>query len=85
MSAAEAPFLIEEPLEQRRLPDYLPARMLNEFVYCPRPFFYECVEGLFAESADGRRLRSKPAGRLWARVGWPYLVLQYEHGNQAPA
>ena len=26
--------------------------MLNEFVYCPRLFFYEWVEGLFAESAD---------------------------------
>lgn len=34
------------------LPDYLPARMLNEFVYCPRLFFYEWVEGLFAHSAD---------------------------------
>jgi len=22
-----------------RLPDYLPARMVNEFVYCPRLFF----------------------------------------------
>ena len=40
-----------EPFE-RRLPDYLPARMLNEFVYCPRLFFYEWVEGLFAESPD---------------------------------
>ena len=39
MSAAELPFPIEEPVEQRRLPDYLPARMLNEFVYCPRLFF----------------------------------------------
>jgi CRISPR-associated protein Cas1 len=39
---------------QRRLelPEYLPARMLNEFVYCPRLFFYEWVEGVFAESAD---------------------------------
>ncbi|HZT29604.1 MAG TPA: CRISPR-associated endonuclease Cas1 [Bryobacteraceae bacterium] len=36
----------------RKLPDYLPARMLNEFAYCPRLFFYEWVEGLFAESAD---------------------------------
>jgi CRISPR-associated protein Cas1 len=35
-----------------RLPDYLPARMLNEFVYCPRLFFYEWVEGVFAHSAD---------------------------------
>ena len=34
------------------LPDYLPARMVNEFVYCPRLFFYEWVEGLFAHSAD---------------------------------
>jgi len=34
------------------LPDYLPARMLNEFVYCPRLFFYEWVEGLFRESVD---------------------------------
>lgn len=34
------------------LPDLLPARMVNEFVYCPRLFFYEWVEGLFAHSAD---------------------------------
>ncbi len=34
------------------LPDYLPARMVNEFVYCPRLFFYEFVEGIFRESAD---------------------------------
>ncbi|MFN8549447.1 MAG: CRISPR-associated endonuclease Cas1 [Candidatus Eisenbacteria bacterium] len=34
------------------LPEYLPARMLNEFVYCPRLFFYEWVDGLFAHSAD---------------------------------
>jgi CRISPR-associated protein Cas1 len=34
------------------LPDYLPARMVNEFVYCPRLFFYEWVENLFRESAD---------------------------------
>src|SRR2546429_9419135 len=34
------------------LPQYLPARMLNEFVYCPRLFFYEWVEGIFAHSSD---------------------------------
>ncbi|HWF84922.1 MAG TPA: CRISPR-associated endonuclease Cas1 [Vicinamibacterales bacterium] len=34
------------------LPEYLPARMLNEFVYCPRLFFYEWVEGVFAHSVD---------------------------------
>lgn len=34
------------------LPDYLPARMVNEFVYCPRLFYYEWVDGVFAHSAD---------------------------------
>ena len=34
------------------LPDYLPARMVNEFVYCPRLFFYEWVESVFAHSGD---------------------------------
>lgn len=33
-------------------PDYLPARMVNEFVYCPRLFYYEWVDGVFAHSAD---------------------------------
>lgn len=37
---------------QVTLPDYLPARMLNEFVYCPRLFFYEWVDGVFAHNAD---------------------------------
>jgi CRISPR-associated protein Cas1 len=37
------------------LPDLLPARMLNEFVYCPRLFYYEFVEGVFLESADTLR------------------------------
>jgi len=37
---------------ERNLPDYLPARMVNEFVYCPRLFFYEWVEGVFQESVD---------------------------------
>jgi CRISPR-associated protein Cas1 len=43
------PILIEA---KRVLPDYLPARMVNEYAYCPRLFFYEWVEGLFAESVD---------------------------------
>lgn len=36
-------------------PDPIPARMLNEFVYCPRLFYYEFVEGVFVESADTLR------------------------------
>jgi CRISPR-associated protein Cas1 len=31
------------------------ARMLNEFVYCPRLFYYEYVDGVFVESADTLR------------------------------
>ncbi|MCI0537745.1 MAG: CRISPR-associated endonuclease Cas1 [Verrucomicrobiales bacterium] len=33
----------------------IPARMLNEFVYCQRLFYYEFVEGVFVESADTLR------------------------------
>jgi CRISP-associated protein Cas1 len=39
----------DEPMEP------LPARMLNEFVYCPRLFYYEHVEGVFVHNADTRR------------------------------
>lgn len=39
-------------VNQKDLPDYLPARMVNEFVYCPRLFYYEWVDGVFRESAD---------------------------------
>jgi len=47
MSALPLP---SEP--DRQLPDYLPARMVNEFVYCPRLFYYEWVERVFRDSAD---------------------------------
>ncbi len=51
------------------LPEYLPARMLNEFVYCPRLFFYEWVEGVFRESGDtveGELRHEKIRGRAEA-------------------
>ena len=35
--------------------DLLPARMLNEFVYCPRLYFYEHVEGVFVHNSDTLR------------------------------
>lgn len=34
------------------VPRLVPARMLNEFTYCPRLFYLEWVEGLFEENAD---------------------------------
>lgn len=43
------------------VPDLLPARMLNEFVYCPRLFYLEWVQAEWAESADTE------AGRLHHR------------------
>src|SRR5258708_2531860 len=33
------------------LPELIPARMLNEFVYCPRLFFLEWVDRLWASNA----------------------------------
>jgi len=35
--------------------DPLPSRMLNEFVYCQRLFYYEFVEGVFLHNADTRK------------------------------
>lgn len=34
------------------LPDLLPARMINEYAYCPRLFFLEWVDQLWASNAD---------------------------------
>lgn len=50
-NASSLPALIA-PSNGSALPDYLPARMLNEFVYCPRLFYYEWVEGLFAHNQE---------------------------------
>ncbi|MCL4207866.1 MAG: CRISPR-associated endonuclease Cas1 [Pirellulaceae bacterium] len=46
--------------------DYLPARMLNEFTYCPRLFYYEHVEGVFAhnqETVEGELIHSRVDAR----------------------
>lgn len=53
------------PVAPPDLPDLLPARMLNEFVYCPRLFYLEFVQGQFADSADTieGRLRHKRVDR----------------------
>ncbi len=45
-----------------KLPDYLPARMLNEYVYCPRLFYYMWVDNVFAhnrETVEGSLRHSK--------------------------
>lgn len=43
---------MDEPLEPADLPELLPARMLNEFIYCPRLFYLEWVETRWADNAD---------------------------------
>lgn len=34
------------------LPEQVPARMVNEYAYCPRLFYLEWVQGLFADNTD---------------------------------
>ncbi len=44
------------------VPNYLPARMLNEYVYCPRLFYYMWVDNIFAhnrETVEGSLRHSK--------------------------
>ena len=45
----------ERKLRAEAEPEQIPARMMNEFVYCQRLFYYEFVEGVFVESADTLR------------------------------
>lgn len=50
MSTARDPAASPDPLSV--LPDYLPARMVNEYVYCPRLFYYEWVDGVFVHNRE---------------------------------
>ena len=58
------------------LPETVPARMVNEFVYCPRLFHLEWVQGRFATSDDveeGRyvhRVVDEPGG-VSSLTGFP--------------
>jgi CRISPR-associated protein Cas1 len=46
---------VKKGLSPERLEEPMPSRMLNEFVYCPRLFYYEFVDGVFVENADTER------------------------------
>jgi len=58
--------------------DYIPIRMLNEFVYCPRLFYLMHVKGLYDDSADTiagsaqharkRIRRVSPQDRPWSET-----------------
>ncbi|MGO8701018.1 MAG: CRISPR-associated endonuclease Cas1 [Limisphaerales bacterium] len=45
----------DRPVQREAEPQQIPARMMNEFVYCKRLFYYEFVEGVFVENADTLR------------------------------
>ncbi len=51
-SPIHTPDALPSPARPEAEPQPIPARMLNEFVYCQRLFYYEFVEGVFVESAD---------------------------------
>lgn len=58
-----------------KTPDLIPARMLNEFVYCPRLCYMEWVQGEFAHNVDTidghfqHRRVDQPSGDLPDRTG----------------
>lgn len=54
--------MVRQARPQRDVSDYLPARMINEFVYCPRLFYYEHVESIFVhnrETVEGAQLHKR--------------------------
>jgi CRISP-associated protein Cas1 len=59
----------EEIVTQQDVPDLVPARMLNEFAYCPRLAYLEWVQGEFADNLEtmegrfGHRRVDKPDRR----------------------
>jgi len=55
LQAPELPETSQRKARAEVEPQQIPARMLNEFVYCQRLFYYEFVEGVFVESVDTLR------------------------------
>ena len=68
-------------------PELVPARMLNEYAYCPRLAYLEWVQGEFADSADtveGRfqhRRVDHPSGKLPSRSGSGAADIAEEDGE----
>ncbi|MCP9465647.1 MAG: hypothetical protein NNA25_12745 [Nitrospira sp.] len=53
----------------------LPARMVNEFAYCPRLAYFEWVDGVFADSADTVEGRFPYCSRgIWRRKEMPKVL-----------
>ena len=75
IETAQGPANQENEQSSGTVPELVPARMLNEYAYCPRLAYLEWVQGEFADSADtveGRfqhRRVDRPSGRLPSRSG----------------
>ena len=73
------------------LPELVPARMLNEYAYCPRLAYLEWVQGEFADSLDtveGRfqhRRVDRPSGKLPSRSGSDAADMAEEDGEPPEA
>lgn len=64
--------------------DLLPARMLNEFVYCPRLFYYEHVEGVFLHSADTKKGAAEHTRVDAGKGALPKANKKAETGSEKP-
>ena len=77
--------LCEETPQVQDVPELIPARMLNEFSYCPRLAYLEWVQGEFADSIDtlegrfGHRRVDRPD-----RQEVPEPTTQNGNGNGRP-
>ena len=47
--------VVGQKIRAEAAPQQIPARIMNEFIYCQRLFYYEFVEGVFVESVDTLR------------------------------
>jgi CRISP-associated protein Cas1 len=64
--AGQEPLIVDPVVAAGAPPELIPARMLNEYAYCPRLFFLEWVDSLWASNGDvaegDRRHRRADAG-----------------------
>lgn len=65
-----------EPTLRTAVPELVPARMVNEFAYCPRLFYLEWVDGQFEHNADTvmGAYRHRAVDRAAGRVPEPELA-----------
>jgi CRISP-associated protein Cas1 len=69
----------------RDIPDLVPARMLNEFTYCPRLAWLEWVQGDFVDSADtvDGRLQHRRVDRPTGALPTPEELTEIEEQQHA--